>query len=119
MKVKQLKNIMKEINEPNEFELFSHDLVHPFYWIFKVENVRVKTLFSKLEPLRRASSRFDVFINGLFISDNDYIFKQIENDFYISFKRSNFPELDRFGNPYTIDDTDEVKINGDVEKFIN
>jgi hypothetical protein len=26
--------------------------------------------------------------------------------------------LDRFENPYTIDDTDEVKINGDVEKFI-
>ncbi len=43
----------------------------------------------------------------------------IENDFYIRFKRTNFPELDRFGNPYTIDETDEVKINGDVEKFIN
>jgi hypothetical protein len=119
MNIKQLKNIMKEINEPNEFELFPHDLIHPFYWIFKVENVRVKTLFSKLEQIRKPSARFDVFINGLFISDNDYNFEQIQNDFYISFKRSNFPELDRFGNPYTIDEMDEVKINGDVEKFIN
>ncbi len=119
MNIRQLKNIMKEVNEPNEFELFAHDLQHPYYWIFKVENVRVKTLFSKLEPLRKPSARFDVFINGLFISENDYIFQQIENDFYINFKRTNFPEFDRFGNPYTIDETDEVKINGDVEKFIN
>jgi hypothetical protein len=119
MNIKQLKNIMKEVNEPNEFELLPHDLIHPFYWIFKIEKVRVKTLFSKLEEFRKPSARFDVFINGLLISDNDYIFEMIGNDFYISFKRTNFPEFDRFGNPYTIDETDEVKINGDVEKFIN
>ena len=119
MNIRQLKNIMKEVNEPNEFELFAYDLQHPFYWIFKVENVRVKTLFSKLESLRKPSARFDVFINGLFISENDYVFQQIENDFYISFKRSNFPQFDRFGNIYTLDETDEVKINGDVERFIN
>ncbi len=119
MNIRQLKNIMKEVNEPNEFELFPHDLEHVYYWIFKVENVRVKTLFSKLESLRKPSARFDVFINGLFISENDYVFQQIENDFYISFKRSNFPQFDRFGNIYTLDETDEVKINGDVEKFIN
>jgi hypothetical protein len=41
----------------------------------------------------------------------------IGNDFYIKFIRTQFPELDRFGDPYTIDETDEVKINGDVEKF--
>jgi hypothetical protein len=118
MNVRQLKNIMKEVNEPNEFELFVHDSEHPFYWIFKVENVRVKTLFPKLEEFRKPSARFDVFINGLFIRENDYIFEQIENDFYIKFIKDNFPILDRFGNPYTIDETDEVKINGDVEKII-
>ena len=64
MNIRQLKNIMKEVNEPNEFELFAHNLTHPFYWIFKVENVRVKTLFSKLEEFRKPSARFDVFING-------------------------------------------------------
>ena len=108
---------MKEVNEPNEFELFAHDLNHPYFWIFKVENVRVKTLYSKLVDLRKPSARFDVFINGLFISENDYIFEQKENDFIIKFKKTNFPEYDRFGNPYSLDETDEVKINGDVEKF--
>ena len=47
MNLRDLKNIMKEVNEPNEYELFAHDLEHPFYWIFKVENVRVKTLYKE------------------------------------------------------------------------
>ena len=109
---------MKEINEPNEFELFIHDMMHPYYWIYKVENVRVKTLYSKLEQFRKPSARFDVFINGLFISENDYVFEQIGNDFYIKFKKSNFPVLDRFGNPYTLEESDEVKIKGDIENVI-
>jgi len=117
MNIRQLKNIMKEINEPNEFELFPHDLNNPNYWIFKVENVRIKTLFSELQEYRKPSARFDVFINGLFISENDYIFEQRGNDFYIRFKKSNFPQYDRFGNEYILDETDEIKINGDVEKF--
>jgi hypothetical protein len=117
MKVTGLKNIMKEVNEPNEFELFAHDLEHPYYWIFKVDNVRVKTLSPQVEALRKPSARFDVFINGLFISDNDYIFGNKGNDFYVKFIKIKFPEFDRFGNPYEIDETDEVKINGDLEKF--
>ncbi len=87
MNINHLKNIMKEVNEPNEFELFPHDLNHPYYWIYKVENVRIKTLFSRLEEFRKPSARFDVFINGLFISENDYVVEQIQNDFYINFKK--------------------------------
>ncbi len=117
MNIRQLKNIMKEVNEPNEFELFAFDLEHPYFWIFKVENVRVKTLFSKLELLRKPSARIDVFINGLFISENDYYFENKKNDFYIKFIKEKFPQTDRFGNPYVLDETDEIKINGDVEKF--
>ena len=117
MNVTQLKNIMKEVNEPNEFELFAYDLIHPYFWIFKVDNVRVKTLFPQLEEFRRPSARFDVFINGLFISENDYIFEENGNDFYIKFIKEKFPVLDRFGNPYTLEDTDEVKIKGDVENI--
>ena len=85
MKLTGLKNIMKEVNEPNEFELFSHDLQHPFYWIFKIEGVRLKTLYSELVDLRKPSARFDVFINGLFISENDYIVENKGNAFYIKF----------------------------------
>jgi hypothetical protein len=117
MNIRDLKNIMKEVNEPNEFELFADDLEHPFYWIFKVENVRVKTLYKELQALRKDSARFDVFINGLFIREIDYIVENRANDFYIKFIRANFPEFDRFGNAYIIDETDEVKINGDLEKI--
>lgn len=118
MDIRQLKNIMKEVNEPNEFELFPDDLEHPYYWIYKVKGVREKTLFSELNKLRKPSARFDVFINGLLISENDYIFSNKGNDFYIQFIKVNFPEFDRFGNIYTIDETDEVKVNGDIEKFV-
>ena len=119
MNVTQLKNIMKEVNEPNEFELFGYDIEHPYFWIFKVDNVRVKTLFTKIEELRRPSARFDVFINGLFISENDYLIENQANDFYIKFIKSNFPPLVLNsgvpGTPYELDETDEVKINGDIE----
>lgn len=115
MKVTELKNIMKEINEPNEFIFQSFDKSHPFYWIFILKNVRVKTISPKITELRKHSARFDIFINGLFIANNDYIIEEINNDLYLKFKKSNFPAVDRFGNPYDIEDTDEVKIKGDVE----
>jgi hypothetical protein len=118
MNIRDLKNIMKEVNEPNEFELFLYDSNHPYYWIFKVDGVRIKTLFSEIQSLRKPSARFDVFINGLIISENDYVFESIDNNFYIKFIKNKFPEFDRFGNPYVIDESDEVKINGDVEKFV-
>ena len=118
MKVTGLKNIMKEINEPNEFELFVDDLAHPYYWIFKVYGVRVKTLAAQVEHLRKPSARFDVFINGLFISENDYMFQNEGSYFYVKFIKSKFPVLDRFGNSYELDETDEIKINGDLEKYI-
>ncbi len=117
MNIRLLKNIMKEINEPNEFILEPFDLVHPLYWIFKVENVRVKTLFPALEGLRKPDARFDTYINGLYISYNDYIVENKGNDFYIKFIRANFPQYDRFGNIYALENSDEIKINGDVEKF--
>ena len=118
MKVTGLKNIMKEVNEPNEFELFVDDLAHPYYWIFKVYGVRVKTLSPQVEHLRKPSARFDVFINGLFISENDYMFQNEGSYFYVKFIKSKFPVLDRFGNLYELDETDEIKINGDLEKYI-
>ena len=117
MNIRQLKNIMKEVNEPNEFFLEPDNLQHPLYWIFKADNIRIKTLFPALEGLRKPDARFDIFINGLFISSRDYLYENEGNTFYIRFKRSNFPEFDRFGNIYSLEETDEVKINGDVEKF--
>ena len=76
----------------------------------------IKLFFSpKIKDLRKHSARFDIFINGLFIADRDYIVEAIDNDLYIKFIKNNFPPFDRFGNPYDIEDSDEVKINGDLE----
>ena len=119
MKITDLKTIMKEVNEPNEFELFQLDPNHPYYWIYKVENVRIKTISPVISELRKAHARFDVFINGLFISNNDYILEESGNDFIIKFKKANFPEYDRFGNVYQLDETDEVKAKGDLERVNN
>jgi hypothetical protein len=41
MRISELKTLMKEINEPNEYILAAHDLEHPLYWIFKKENIRL------------------------------------------------------------------------------
>ena len=42
MNIHQLKNIMKQVNEPNEFIMDAYDLTHSLYWIYKLDNVRVK-----------------------------------------------------------------------------
>jgi hypothetical protein len=117
MKITELKALMKEINEPNEFVLERADITNPKYWIYVAKGVRLKTLKFELPSVRSKDARYDVFINGLFISTKDYIVQQIDNDFYIKFIRNNFPPFDRFGNVYEIEDTDEVKIKGDLEKI--
>ena len=67
MNIKTLKNIMKEVNEPNEFILEPVNLVHPLYWIWKATNCRLKTLDSRVADKRRTAARFDVFVWGGFI----------------------------------------------------
>jgi len=112
-----IKEILKEINEPNEFTLGPLDLIHPLYWVFYIPRVRIKKINPALKNLRLENARFDVFINGLFIRSEDFIIENENNNFVIKFIRDKFPNLDRFGNPYTIDDTDVIEIKGDLEKF--
>ena len=71
MNIKTLKNIMKEVNEPNEFILEPVDLVHPLYWIWKATNCRLKTLDSRVSDKRRTAARFDVFVWGGYIAPRD------------------------------------------------
>ena len=122
MNIKTLKNIMKEVNEPNEFVMVPHDLVHSLYWIWKVENCRLKTLDSRLSTKRKEQNRFDVFVWGGYIAPRDYEYKQIGNDFHIKFIRANFPTTienpndPNYGQPWAFEVTDEVKIEGDLER---
>jgi hypothetical protein len=115
MKVTQLKNLLKEINAPNEYVAEPLNIVHPLYWIYVIKNVRVKTIHPSMEEFRKHTARFDVFINGLFIAARDYVVEHNNNDLVIKFKKSNFPTLDSNETPYEIENSDEVKINGDVE----
>ena len=83
MNIKTLKNIMKEVNQPNEFTLEVVDLSHSLYWIWKAPNCRIKTLDSRLASKRNTDSRFDVFVWGGYIAPRDYQFEQVGNDFHI------------------------------------
>ena len=122
MNIKTLKNIMKEVNQPNEFNMEPVDLTHPLYWIWKVENCRLKTLDSRLTTKRKTEHRFDVFVWGGYIAPRDYQFQQIGNDFHIKFIRANFPSIienpndPNFGQPWSFESDDEVKIEGDLER---
>jgi hypothetical protein len=107
--VKQLKDIFKELDEPNEFTLVPVDMNHPLYWIWKAENVRIKTLFSELEDLRRPENRWDVFITQRFISRADYIHEHQGNDLIIKFIKERF-----IG--WVIDENYDVKIEGDLKR---
>ena len=123
MNIKTLKDIMKEVNEPNEFNLTPVNLVHSLYWIWKATNCRLKTLDSRVADKRRTAARFDVFVWGGFIAARDYQFEQVGNDFYIKFIRTNFPTTientndPNYGQPWSFEEGDDVKIEGDLENI--
>ena len=112
MNIKTLKNIMKEVNQPKEFTLTPVNLTHELY------------LDSRLKSLRKPDSRFDIFVWGGFISHNDFKFEQVGNDFHIKFIRTNFPSTilnpndPNYGQPWSFENSDEVKIEGDLENVI-
>lgn len=123
MNIKTLKNIMKEVNQPMEFNMEYVNLTHELYWIYKATNCRLKTLDSRLESKRKTESRFDVFVNGGYIAPRDYKFEQVGNDFHIKFIRENFPPTilnpndPNFGEAWSFEISDEVKIEGDLENI--
>jgi len=132
MNIFTLKNIMKEVNAPNTFTGIPSDknggdryeFNHPLYWIFKIENMRIKTLDSRLSDKRKPHARFDVFMyllsddsqGELFVRSDDYNFEQVGNDFYVKMKKSNFPSEDRYGNPWSFSTDDRIFIKGDIER---
>jgi hypothetical protein len=107
MAIKDLKKILDQVHEPDEYQLVPHNLSHPLYWIWKIENAALKDLNSFLRPYRKEHARFDIFINSQYILEKDYIAEQSGKDFHIKFKRSNFP--------YNLDSSDNIKLEGDVQ----
>ncbi len=109
--IRELNKILKQIHEPNEFRLVPHNMTNPLYWVWKMENVKIKELNSKLRPLRNEHARFDVFINGQYILQKDYTFGQEGADFHIRFKKQNFI------GAYDITEDDVIKLEGDFDRL--
>ena len=70
--INDLKNILEQINQTNETLLIPVNLYHPLYWIWKAENYTMKDLYKYLRPVRPEHARYDIFINGQYISEVDY-----------------------------------------------
>ena len=107
MAIKDLKKILLQVHEPNEFNLVASNLSHPKYYIFKIENVKRKDLDIKIREYRKEHARFDIFINGQYILEKDYVCLQEGNDFIVKFIKANFP--------YTLRSSDDIKLEGDIE----
>lgn len=104
-----LNKILKQIEEPDEFTLTPMDMNHPLYWIWVAQNTKFKDLESFLRPLRREHARFDIFINGQYISEKDYVMEGYNADILVKFKKASF------ANAYDIAENDNIVMKGDFE----
>ena len=55
---------------------------HSVYWIWKLENAKLKDLDLNLRKFRPEHARFDIFINGQYILENDYDIEFLERYSY-------------------------------------
>jgi len=104
--IKDLQKILLQVHAPEEFQLTEVGVKHPSYWIWKVPNAKMRDLDLKIREFRKEHARFDIFINGQYILEKDYIFEQSGKDLLVKSKKSNFP--------YTLTSTDNIKLEGDV-----
>lgn len=107
MGINQLVKILEQVHEPDEFQLVAHDLNHGLYYIWKLENAKMKDLNVNLREFRKEHARFDIFINGQYILEKDYITAHNGKDFLVKFLKSNFP--------YVLEVGDDIKIEGDLD----
>ena len=102
-----LNKILRQIEEQDEFTLTPMDMNHSLYWIWVAKNTKLKDLESFLRPLRNEHARFDIFINGQYISEKDYVMEGYNADILVKFKKANFS--------WSIDETDNIVMKGDFE----
>ena len=107
MAIKDLQKILKQVHEFDEYQLVPVDLLHPNFFIWKVPGVKMKDLNLNLRKNRKEHSRFDIFINGQYILEKDYITEHSGNTFFVKFIKSNFP--------YNVIPSDDIKLEGDLD----
>lgn len=109
MAIKDLEQILRQVHEPDEYSLVPENMNHTLYWIWKLENGKLKDLDNNLRNYRPDHARFDIFINGQYILEDDYIFEGSGTDLIVKFKKANFG--------YSIELDDDIKIEGDIDKL--
>ena len=107
MAIKDLRKILEQVHEFDEYQLTPVDLTHPNYFIWKVPGVKMKDLNLNLRKNRKEHSRFDIFINGQYILESDYVFDVDNKDILVKFKKANFS--------YTLSSDDSIFIKGDIQ----
>ena len=107
MGVNQLVKILEQVHEPDEFQLVAHDLNHGLYYIWKLENAKMKDLNVNLREFRKEHARFDIFINGQYILEDDYVQEHSGKNLLVKFKKSNFD--------FILEEDDVIKIEGDIQ----
>jgi hypothetical protein len=107
--IKELQKILKQVHEYDEYRMVPHNMNHPLYWIWKIQNAKMKDLNLNLRPFRKEHARFDIFINGQYILEKDYIAEQSGKDFHVKFIKANF------AGAYNIEVDDSIKIEGDID----
>jgi hypothetical protein len=107
--IKELQKILTQVHEPDEYRMIPHNMTHPNYWIWKIQNAKMKDLNLNLRSFRKEHARFDIFINGQYILEKDYIAEQSGKDFHIKFIKANF------AGAYNLGVDDDIKIEGDVD----
>ena len=107
--IKDLQKILLQVHAPNEYQLSEVSIEHPLYWIWSISNAKMRDLDLKIREFRKEHARFDIFINGQYILEKDYVFEQVGKDLMVKFIRANFP--------YSLSISDEIKLEGDVESL--
>ncbi len=107
MALKDLVKILAQVHEPDEYQLAVHDMNHEHYWIWKLPNGKMKDLELEIREKRPEHARFDIFINGQYVLEDDYTFEHSGKDLLVKFKKSNFG--------YSLEIDDDIKIEGDIQ----
>jgi hypothetical protein len=107
MALKDLVKILEQVHEPDEYKLVVHDMNHGDYWIWKLKDGKMKDLDLEIRENRPEHARFDVFVNGQYILEDDYDFGVEGSNLLVKLKKSNFG--------YSVVESDDVKIEGDIQ----
>lgn len=105
--IKDLQKILLQVHAPNEYQLSEVSIDHPLYWIWSISNAKMRDLDLKIREFRKEHARFDIFINGQYILENDYEFEIPGKDIWVKFKKANFG--------YNLITSDDIKIEGDIQ----